>query len=321
MTNLQNIPWVEKYRPTEFDNIVLDPTNKQLFENILTLDYFPNILLYGPPGTGKTTTIINLINSYQKKYYRVNSQQVIHLNASDERGIDTIRNQIHSFVYSNNLFEKGCKFVILDEVDCLTKNAQHALKILLHSCPQTVKICLICNYISKIERSLVSEFICVRFNQLPPNKIKGFIKKIAKNEDINMKSEDIDTLQCIYKSDIRSMVNFMQLNQNLERKDWKNKMLNDVVLNTIHELIFISNKDCDEVTEYIHNLSIQYNIDKKTIILDYFNMIICSKKIGITLDFIGSVEQLLHNNQLKSFDMLKYFYYNMKQFVTPSLMI
>lgn len=318
MTNRQNIPWVEKYRPTEFDNIVLDPTNKQLFENILTLDYFPNILLYGPPGTGKTTTIINLINSYQKKYYRVNSQQVIHLNASDERGIDTIRNQIHSFVYSNNLFEKGCKFVILDEVDCLTKNAQHALKILLHSCPQTVKICLICNYISKIERSLVSEFICVRFNQLPPNKIKGFIKKIAKNEDINMKSEDIDTLQCIYKSDIRSMVNFMQLNQNLERKDWKNKMLNDVVLNTIHELIFISNKDCDEVTEYIHNLSIQYNIDKKTIVLDYFNMIICSKKIGITLDFIGSVEQLLHNNQLKSFDMLKYFYYNMKRFVTPS---
>lgn len=318
MTNRQNIPWVEKYRPTEFDNIVLDPTNKQLFENILTLDYFPNMLLYGPPGTGKTTTIINLINSYQKKYYRVNSQQVIHLNASDERGIDTIRNQIHSFVYSNNLFEKGCKFVILDEVDCLTKNAQHALKILLHSCPQTVKICLICNYISKIERSLVSEFICVRFNQLPPNKIKGFIKKIAKNEDINMKSEDIDTLQCIYKSDIRSMVNFMQLNQNLERKDWKNKMLNDVVLNTIHELIFISNKDCDEVTEYIHNLSIQYNIDKKTIILDYFNMIICSKKIGITLDFIGSVEQLLHNNQLKSFDMLKYFYYNMKRFVTPS---
>jgi len=321
MTNRQNIPWVEKYRPTEFDNIVLDPTNKQLFENILTLDYFPNILLYGPPGTGKTTTIINLINSYQKKYYRVNSQQVIHLNASDERGIDTIRNQIHSFVYSNNLFEKGCKFVILDEVDCLTKNAQHALKILLHSCPQTVKICLICNYISKIERSLVSEFICVRFNQLPPNKIKGFIKKIAKNEDINMKNEDIDTLQCIYKSDIRSMVNFMQLNQNLEKKDWKNKMLNNVVLNTIHELIFTSNKDCDQVTEYIHNLSIQYNIDKKTILLDYFNMIICSKKIDITLDFIGSVEQLVHNNQLKSFDMLKYFYYNMKQFVTPSLSV
>lgn len=315
MTSKQNIPWVEKYRPTEFKNIVLDPTNKQLFENILTLNYFPNVLLYGPPGTGKTTTIVNLINIYQQKYYRVNNQQVIHLNASDERGIDTIRNQIHSFVYSNNLFENGCKFVILDEVDCLTKNAQHALKILLHSCPQTVKICLICNYISKIERSLVSEFICIRFNQLPPNKIKAFIKNIAKNEDINMKNTDIDTLQYIFKSDIRSIVNFMQLNQNLEKKEWKNKMLNDVVLNTIHERIFIYNNDCDEVTKYIHDLSIQYNIDKKTIILDYFNMIICNKKISLTIDFIGAIEQIIHNNQLQSFEMLKYFYYNMQMFI------
>ena len=135
----RNIPWVEKYRPNEFENIVLDPTNKKIFTNILQKKYFPNILLYGPPGTGKTTTITNLITSYQKKYFRVNSQQIIHLNASDERGIDTIRHQIHSFVNSNNLFEKGDKFVILDEVDYLTKNAQHALKILLHSCPTNVK--------------------------------------------------------------------------------------------------------------------------------------------------------------------------------------
>jgi DNA polymerase III delta prime subunit len=315
MTSRQNIPWVEKYRPTEFENIVLDPTNKQLFKNILELDYFPNILLYGPPGTGKTTTIVNLINSYQKKYNRVNNQQIIHLNASDERGIDTIRNQIHSFVYSNNLFEKGCKFVILDEVDCLTKNAQHALKILIHSCRQTVKICLICNYISKIERSLVSEFICVRFNQLPPKKINEFVKNIAKHEDIKMKNADIDTLQHMFKSDIRSMVNFMQLNQNLEKKGWKNKMLNDEVLNTIHELIFVSNESCDEVTKYIHDLSVQYNIDKKTIVLDYFNMLICSKTFKITTEFLAAVEQVVHNNQLQSFEMLKYFYYNMKLFV------
>ena len=106
-TNLKTIPWVEKYRPTEFENIVLDPINKRIFENIIDKDYFPNILLYGPPGTGKTTTIVNLINSHQSRYFKKNNQQIIHLNASDERGIDTIRNQIHSFVNSNNLFEKG----------------------------------------------------------------------------------------------------------------------------------------------------------------------------------------------------------------------
>ena len=59
-------PWVEKYRPTKFDDIVLDPTNKSIMENALRLNYFPNLLLYGPPGTGKTTTIINLVNEYQE---------------------------------------------------------------------------------------------------------------------------------------------------------------------------------------------------------------------------------------------------------------
>ena len=66
MTN-KSIPWVEKYRPINFDNIVLDTFNKQILQNIIDTSYFPNLLLYGPPGTGKTTTIINLINAYQTK--------------------------------------------------------------------------------------------------------------------------------------------------------------------------------------------------------------------------------------------------------------
>ena len=97
------IPWVEKYRPTEFDNIVLDPTNRKLFVKIIEKGYFPNLLFYGPPGTGKTTTIINIIKEYQLKYSRINQSNVIHLNASDERGIDIIRNQINSFVKSSSL--------------------------------------------------------------------------------------------------------------------------------------------------------------------------------------------------------------------------
>ena len=64
----QTIPWIEKYRPTQFEDIVLEPINRTLFENILEKNYIPNLLFYGPPGTGKTTTIINLINQYQEKY-------------------------------------------------------------------------------------------------------------------------------------------------------------------------------------------------------------------------------------------------------------
>ena len=125
-------PWVEKYRPNTFDDIVLDPLNKTILENIIKNEHFPNLLFYGPPGTGKTTSIINLIKAYQENSQ--NQNLMIHLNASDERGIDIIRNQINSFVNSKSLFNNGMKFVILDEVDYMTKNAQIALRYLLIKC-------------------------------------------------------------------------------------------------------------------------------------------------------------------------------------------
>ena len=125
--------FVEKYRPTHFDDIVLDPLNKQILKNIIDTSYFPNLLFYGPPGTGKTTTIINLVNAYQEKLNQKNKDLMIHLNASDERGIDIIRTQISQFVNSKTLFNKGMKFVILDEVDYMTKNAQQALRYLLQN--------------------------------------------------------------------------------------------------------------------------------------------------------------------------------------------
>ena len=103
----ETTPWVEKYRPIQFDKIVLDNMNRRIFNNILERGYFPNLLFYGPPGTGKTTTIINLINEYQNRFYKISKSQIIHLNASDERGIDIVRNQINTFVKSNNLFETG----------------------------------------------------------------------------------------------------------------------------------------------------------------------------------------------------------------------
>jgi len=72
------IPYVEAYRPTNFDDIVLDPLNKKILKNIIETTYFPNLLFYGPPGTGKTTTIINLINSYQEKMNTKNKELIIH---------------------------------------------------------------------------------------------------------------------------------------------------------------------------------------------------------------------------------------------------
>ena len=111
--------------------IVLSDVNRTIIDSIIKLNYFPNILLYGPPGTGKTTTIINLINKYHKLNGCEGKALMIHLNASDDRGIEIIRNQINMFVKSYPLLNKGMKFVVFDEVDYMTKNAQQALRYLI----------------------------------------------------------------------------------------------------------------------------------------------------------------------------------------------
>ena len=212
MTEIDNIPWVEKYRPTSFDNIVLDDVNQTILENIIDMNMFPNLLLYGPPGTGKTTTIINLINSYQERYNQKSKDLMIHLNASDERGIEIIRNQISQFVNAKSLFSDGLKIVILDEVDYMTKNAQQALKYLLQDYRQNIRFCLICNYISRIDESLQNEFVHLRFNELPREKIHDFLTVISKSEKLNMTNSAINSIQKLFKSDIRSMINYMQAN-------------------------------------------------------------------------------------------------------------
>ena len=317
LTTKDTIPWVEKYRPTEFDNIVMDENNRRLFKNIINKKYFPNLLFYGPPGTGKTTTIINLINEFQKDNNYNNRGSVIHLNASDERGIDIIRNQINMFVKSKGLFDSPYKFVILDEVDYMTKNAHQALKYLLQTTTANVRFCLICNYISKIDELLQHEFICIRFNQLPKNDIYKFIKHISHNEKLNLSDNVIDIIQNIYNSDIRSMINFIQLNQNLDNKE--NYIINNSVWKKIHDLLLTNNVIEENIVKYIHEISIQYNTDKKHIIQSYFNYIIRNYPEYVNNKFLNLVEKNIHNNDAPIKDRIDFFVFQTRHFYLSSV--
>jgi replication factor C subunit 3/5 len=186
-----------------------------LINNIIEKNYFPNLLLYGPPGTGKTTTVINLINSYLSKYYSDNKKQIVHLNASHERGIEIIRNNLYTFVVSDNLFFEGPKFIILDEVDYMTKSAQLALKYLIeYYSNYNVRYCLICNYITKIDNNLQSYFCKLKFNNIPFEEIHTFLSNICINEKLTLSTDYLYHIIYLFKNDIRAMINFLQLNNN-----------------------------------------------------------------------------------------------------------
>lgn len=293
------VPYVELYRPKTFEDIVLDPLNKKILTNIIETSYFPNLLFYGPPGTGKTTTIINLINAYQTKLNNKNKDRIIHLNASDERGVDIIRNQINFFVNSKPLFNTGMKFVILDEVDYMTKNAQQALRYLLQNYTNNVRFCLICNYISKIDEGLQNEFIRLRFNQLPKPDIIKFLTKISVAEKLNISQKSLSCVQKLYKSDIRSMVNFMQSNQDIVKMQTDDERANfDIIDDDVWDSLIAkiqAGESIRELKTFMHMLSSKYNIDKKNIIKDFFNYIIRSHPKYICKEFMGFIENLMHS--------------------------
>ena len=284
--------WVEKYRPKIFQEIVLDTLNKQILSNIIETQYFPNLLFYGPPGTGKTTTIINLINAYQEKVGVKKKDLIIHLNASDERGIDIIRNQINFFVNSKPLFNNGIKFVILDEVDYMTKNAQQALRYLLQNYTCNVRFCLICNYISRIDEGLQNEFIRLKFNQLPKEKIINFLNNISISENLDLSPKTLSSIQNLYKSDIRSMINFIQSNQNI-KSELLNIIDNDVWILLLNKIL--NGEKIDVINSFIHSISIDYNIDKKNIIKDFLNYIIKNYPQYINSNFLDFVDNLMHS--------------------------
>jgi len=307
--NNTTIPFIEAYRPKDFNSIVLDKYNKIILKNIISTGNFPNLLFYGPPGTGKTTTIINLINEFQEKYNQKNKELIIHLNASDERGIDIIRNLINQFVCTKSLIKNGIKFIILDEVDYMTDNAQKALRYLLQNYPINVRFCLICNYISRIDEGLQNEFLKLRFNQLPKEDIIIFLKNITNGENLNISDEQLINIQNLYKSDIRSMINFIQTNYNnienisiITNNIWE-KLYNSFISSiSIHK----ENKIA-KIKKEIYLISINYNIDIKNIIKDFLNFIVINKKININSNFLNFVENIIHFEECNNNIYLNYF--------------
>ena len=294
--------------------IVLSENNKLFFNNILK-KYFSKSFIIWSSGTGKTTTIINLINSYQKKFYTIDKTQIIHLNASDDRGIDIIRNNINTFVKTNNLFNNGIKFIILDEVDYMTKSAQIALKYLINSNQNNVCFCLICNYISKIEKSLQNIFCKIKFNALPYENIYNFINNININENLNLNESYIKSIIIYYNYDIRSMINFIQSNKN------NKNILNDTIFNNVFNE-HIKKNNLNNYIKTIENVENKYKIIKKIFIKKYIYYLLTSEiftnklfnNFEIKNDIFNNMKFLVHHIEDNN-NVIKFLYLIIQKYI------
>ena len=289
---MSSIPWVEKYRPSSLDYTVLSNENRTILNSIIDYNYFPNLLLYGPPGTGKTTTIINIISKFHKMNGWSSKGLLMHLNASDERGIEIIRSQISMFVKSKSLLDNGIKFVVFDEVDYMTKNAQQALRQILNEYTHGVRFCLICNYISKIDDALQSEFIRLKFNNLPTKIVLEYLLNIVHQENININVSKLSYIQKLFGSDIRSMINYLQTNIDfIEHQD----IINDSTWNNIY-MELMEGKTVDSMYDSLREKSLLYNTDMKYIMKRFLKYLIKDCNECISEKLLSDIEFAIHGN-------------------------
>ena len=167
-----DLPWVEKYRPENFDTIISHNHIINVLTNLINNNHLPHIIFYGPPGTGKTTTILAAARKlYGSKY----KSMILELNGSDDRGISVVREQIKDFSSTtskiSNIFQShnsisDVKLIILDEADSMTFDAQFALRRVIELYTETTRFCLICNYLTKIIPALISRCMLFRFAPL-----------------------------------------------------------------------------------------------------------------------------------------------------------
>ncbi|CAM9191771.1 unnamed protein product, partial [Ectocarpus sp. 12 AP-2014] len=209
-----NQPWVEKYRPRYVKDVVHHQNLKKVLLGSQEKGDLPHLLFHGPPGTGKTSTILALARTL---FGETNMRErVLELNASDERGLDVVRDKIKTFSKVSVSFRSGCpaiKIVILDEADTMTPYAQSALRRTMETHAAVTRFCLVCNYASKIIAPLASRCAKFRFTPLSSESMKARLLHICEMESVifqDCSRSVLDAIVLTSGGDMRKSVNLLQ---------------------------------------------------------------------------------------------------------------
>ena len=223
---MSEVMWVEKYRPRSLDEMTNQKAVISRLKGMLNTRDIPHLLFVGSPGTGKTATIL----AFVRDFYGVDNSQAncLELNASDERGIDVVRNTVKDFARTRSLIEAPFKIIILDEADHLTDEAQHALRRTMELFAKTCRFCLICNYISRIIPPIQSRCALFRFVPLRDEHVTSRVRHIAEMEKVRLTEDGVEAILEVAGGDMRKAINILQTSASL-RKDVTANVIYDVL--------------------------------------------------------------------------------------------
>ena len=204
---LENALWTEKYRPSDFSEIKGQKEIVKRVKAFVEQQNLPHLLFTGPAGVGKTSLSLVIAKKLFKDLWH---QNFLELNASDERGIDIIRNKVKDFARTRAIGNVPFKIIYLDECDALTREAQQALRRTMENYTQTCRFILSANYSSKIIEPIQSRCVIFRFKQLEKKDILAIIEKIAEDEKLKIDENAKEALYEISEGDCRKLENILQ---------------------------------------------------------------------------------------------------------------